>query len=243
MTGHTPPKAERQPHAVVTHIALPTIVVDRDLALLTDAERARAERFHFERDRAAFVTTRASLRRLLAHETRVPAGELDLGADDNGRPFWADAASDPPDRRLDFNVSHSGLRALIGLVRGRRIGVDIEWHGRQRSLRELEAQVMGHSERAMLRDLDEEAHLRAFLGCWTRKEALVKAIGLGLSYPVTTIDLPAVPADGLVRLGESPAGIWSIMTEGEREYTVSVAVAGRGTAISFQDDTGRLSRA
>ncbi|MDZ7630666.1 MAG: 4'-phosphopantetheinyl transferase superfamily protein [Gemmatimonadaceae bacterium] len=242
MSTPPPGAAGRLPRAMITLINLPSTVVGEDLEVLAEHERERAGRFHFEHDRAAFITTRASLRRLLAEETRLPADQLQLPSDPNGRPFWAGADLDPPAARLDFNVSHSGPVAAIGISRGRRIGVDVEWHGRQRSLRDLEDQVMGPAEKAMLRELDDAAHLKAFLACWTRKEALVKAIGLGLSYPVTTIDLPLVPPDRLVRLGEGPSDLWSILTSDEPGYTLSIAVAGSGMDVVIERPPTSLRR-
>ena len=91
--------------------------------LLSPDEAVRADRFHFERDRRNYTATRALLRLLLAkYVNRAPErvcfvyGEREKPALD----------SRPPETQVHFNVSHSGMRALLAFTHGRELGVDIE---------------------------------------------------------------------------------------------------------------------
>ena len=209
--------------AAVTLVDVPEEAGGDDFALLSVGERRRAERFAVQPARAAYVTARAALRRQLGRELSRDADAIVIGVDERGRPFLEEQISDAP----DFNLSHSGALIAIAIARGGRIGVDVEWHGRNTGLRELVPQVMGAREAALLNTLHGEEFRRAFFDCWTRKEALLKAHGIGISYPLRSIDIPTVPADRVYRAELEPDSVWSVWTSSPRpDYTLSVALAG-----------------
>lgn len=207
---------------------VPATTPDTDLAILSADERERAVRFHFERDRSAFVTARAAVRRQLGETLGVSPADVALVRDANGRPHLsADYGSD-----LDFNLSHSGARVAVGFAVGRRIGVDIEWHDRVAGLRDLVPQVMGPRERTVLDALPDPEFRRQFFAFWTRKEAIVKAVGVGLSYPLTEIDIPSVEESDLFVLATEPPTPWTLRTsEPDDGYTLSVAIAGAAADV------------
>jgi 4'-phosphopantetheinyl transferase len=211
----------------VTFVELPSIAQPADVALLSAEETTRADRFAFERDRSSFVTTRAALRRLLAREVGIPPADLELEADAFGRPRLVESIR-VAQSTLDFNVSHSGRLGAVVLSRSGRVGIDVEWHERMHSLREVEPEVMGMREREMLQQLEGAEYARAFLGCWTRKEAIVKAIGVGVQYPLRTIDIPSLPDDGCAEFQSNDGRVWSVATlHVNANYTVSLAMAGQ----------------
>jgi len=106
----------------------------------------------------------------------------------------------------DFNVSHTGNVALIGigvsLPRGERIGVDIERTDRPVNADRLARKFLTERERAALATLDSDARRQQFLRLWTCKEAMSKATGDALSAPYRLID---VALDGGLRLRAGPA--------------------------------------
>ena len=85
-----------------------------------------------------------------------------------------------PDGDLEFNLSHSGDLALIAIARGRRVGVDVEQLRPVIGLDDVAPRVCSAAELAMLASVAEPARTHAFLGLWTRKEALAKATGEGI---------------------------------------------------------------
>lgn len=145
--------------------------------LLDDAERARVARFKFphlrERQEVATGLLRFALGRLLDTDPRA----LRFEVGEYGKPALLDGPV--------FNLSHSGDWWLLGVAPDGRLGVDVEAH---RTLADLEsvarstfqrdeaAEVTGHADPA-------ERH-RAFFRVWSRKEAFIKAVGMGLSYPL-----------------------------------------------------------
>jgi 4'-phosphopantetheinyl transferase len=152
---------------------------------------------------------------------REPSGRLRLGGI-------------PAD--IDFNVSHSSSLAAVAVARSRRIGVDVEAHRTDRDLRSLVPEVMGVREREMLHGLDGAEFVRAFYACWTRKEAIVKGIGVGIAYPLPAIDIPEVPPDGVVRLPEGDSAaerVWLLQsTEMPSGFSLSIALAGSSGTIA-----------
>ena len=171
---------------------------------LDAGEAARAARFHFEIHRRRFVAAHGQMRRLLgAYACRAP-GALCFDSDERGKPRLADAAGAPV---LSFNLSHSGDEALLGVADGTAIGVDLEV---QRHLPELDAIARGHfstEEMRSLHALPPSQRPDAFFAGWTRKEACVKALGVGLSVPLDSVEValhPDQPA-ALRALGGSQA--------------------------------------
>lgn len=146
--------------------------------VLDRAERERAERFRFERDRARFILSHGWIRILLGrYLRRAPAG-VELGVSEFGKPF---VQGDSSESSLQFSLSHSGELATLAVARGRCLGVDIEKVRPERATLEIAARFFSREEAEALRALAPESRVEAFFRCWTRKEAYVKARGEGLS--------------------------------------------------------------
>jgi 4'-phosphopantetheinyl transferase len=146
-----------------------------DLDLLSASERERAARFVFEIHRRRFVTARASLRRVLGLcLDRDPAG-LAFDYTDRGRPSLRLASH--PD--FDFNLAHSGDLALLALS-SRRVGVDVEQLRDMPNALAIARRFFSPREVAALKRLPEDERRHGFFNAWTRKEALIKAVGAGL---------------------------------------------------------------
>jgi len=96
---------------------------------------------------------------------------------------------------IHFNLSHSQHLALLGISTRAPIGVDIEMiqHWSDAELHSLSRTIMTEAERQAMVDIigqsGNAAASQAFLTAWTRKEACVKALGLGLSYDVRQLEV------------------------------------------------------
>jgi 4'-phosphopantetheinyl transferase len=214
--------------ALVSLLAVPATAAADDLALLTAEERARAQRFAFDRDRAAFATARAALRRILGSELGIAPSAVELEAEAAGRLRFRDPAL----RDLDFNVSHSGALAAVAITRGRRVGIDLESHAHRQGIEELIPRIMGPREQALFRQVTGAAFTRAFFDCWTRKEAIVKATGIGISYPVATLDIPTLDGIQDLELPVAESSRWRIVTAAPAaDYSMSVALMGAGGSV------------
>lgn len=143
--------------------------------LLDAAETARAARFVFPRDRQRYLASHTALRHLLGRHTGQDPAALQFIQGRYDKPRLA--APDAP----AFNMSHSGRWALIGIGGRLPIGVDIEAPRPMDDLMPLAERNFSASEYSALSALPSSERLQAFLRCWTRKEACLKAVGSGLS--------------------------------------------------------------
>lgn len=154
---------------------------------LSDEERRRSERFRREEDGLAFVARRLFLRGTLARYVGRPPGELEFVEGAHGKPALVDAGG------IEFSLSRSGAWALLGVARGRCVGVDVErLEPRLEDPEELSLlaeRVLTAGELDELEALPDERRPRAFLQLWARKEALLKALGTGLSLPPERVEV------------------------------------------------------
>jgi 4'-phosphopantetheinyl transferase len=151
--------------------------------ILSEDERARAARFHFERDRRRFIAGRAALRRILAgYLERAPAA-LVFSLGHHGKPALENLG-------LEFNLSHSGGCGLIAVTRGRRIGVDVESIRTDFAGEDIARRFFAPAEVEALVASAPDEYATAFFRCWTRKEAYVKARGDGLSLALDRFEVP-----------------------------------------------------
>jgi 4'-phosphopantetheinyl transferase len=149
--------------------------------LLTPDEQHRASRFYCEADQKRFVVGRANLRRILGKALGVEASQIALRKLPSGK-LVLSALSGPGD--LHFNVSHSSELVLIAAARRREAGIDVEATRENLSAHELAERFFCEAEWKELRELSGRDQQAAFFRCWTRKEAIVKAVGEGLGIPL-----------------------------------------------------------
>jgi 4'-phosphopantetheinyl transferase len=158
--------------------------------LLSRDERERAEKFRYAEHRQHYVVARASLRRLLAERLRIAPRTVELVETKYGKPRLAPVHGSAD---VEFNVSHSGGLALVAFTNGRAVGVDVERIREVPDADDLAERFFSPRETASLRALPLDRRSLAFLACWTRKEAFIKALGLGLSCPLDAFDVTIDP--------------------------------------------------
>jgi len=171
-----------QAHVFRLRLDLETARLAALAALLSDDERARASRFIPETSRRQFIAAHGQMRQVL--------GAL-LHQDPTGLRFTAGAHGKPSlvGGELHFNLSHSGGLALLAVTRDQETGVDIEATTRKVEIDKLAPRFFAPAEAAALADLPEAARVRAFFNIWTRKEAYIKACGLGLALPLHSFNV------------------------------------------------------
>ncbi|MBU6477481.1 MAG: 4'-phosphopantetheinyl transferase superfamily protein [Xanthomonadaceae bacterium] len=126
---------------------------------------------------------RAPLVALLASYLDVPKSAIALDEDSRGKPHLANSANTRGgDALFEFNWSHSGGYALVALSRRGAVGVDIERLGKNLRAIEIARRFFDAGEADALAALDPGVRDRAFIGLWCAKEAVLKAIGEGLSF-------------------------------------------------------------
>ena len=159
-------------------------------ASLTEEENRRALRLRRGHTHQHFVVGRTSLRHLLGAALGLPPRDVPIIPGPFGRP------QTPPHNgiQLSFNVAHSAGTILIALSRIGAIGIDLEHLDPATDSLEVARHAFTPAEAASLNALTEPDHRRqAFFRCWTRKEAVIKADGRGLSLPMSSFEVPHGP--------------------------------------------------
>ena len=178
---------------------------DELLATLSADERERGDRFIFERDRRAFIRCRGRLRQLLGSTLNRDPACLTFTLGPYDKPHLHDDT-------LAFNVSHSheiGLIAISDLSDLTTVGVDIERHRELSDLIAISRRYFTLSERQSLITLPTELRTRGFFCGWSRKEAFIKAVGMGFSFPLKELEVTVDP--------RKPAQIVSVSAPYSRE--------------------------
>jgi 4'-phosphopantetheinyl transferase len=175
-------------------------LVDLDEASFDDmpseAEQQRAARFVHPQDGRRYLAAHAALRHLLGTREAWLAGA-------HGKPALA---SPPP----HFNLSRRGSVALIGVSNTHEIGVDVEPLQPMADANELAQLHFTPRERDAVQHESGAARDRAFLRCWTRKEACMKATGLGLSLAPSGFECGVQAASERVQVSSAQRS-WTLL--------------------------------
>ena len=153
---------------------------------LSDDEHARAARLVKDPDRWRFIEARALLRFVLGHHLDIDPGSVAFVLSPDGKPQHSCPAST---RGIAFNISHTIGMIVVALAGdGQRVGVDVEKCGSQVDALGIASSHFSPRESAYIDALPPAEQADAFRQLWTRKEALHKADGRGLSLPLDTFE-------------------------------------------------------
>jgi 4'-phosphopantetheinyl transferase len=147
-----------------------------DTAVLSAAEQRRGQRFLREEHRRQFCMARAYLRIILAKYLSLAPAQIQFREGPHGKLYLLD--HQPP---LQFNLSHSGDLALYAVTLADEVGIDVEWMNPEIEISPLMARFYTPAECQSITEMPPEQQKPAFYQVWTRKEAYLKALGLGLS--------------------------------------------------------------
>jgi 4'-phosphopantetheinyl transferase len=187
-----PPKepllTDRNIHVYRMSLDLPDGDIHELSAILSPDEMARANRFVYPNYRNYFIAGRAQMRLILSRYVHQYAGDLAFNYNEYGKPFLSSSPG-----KIQFNVSHSQLLGLVAVTLNKRVGVDIERVRTDIDYTQIAQQFFAPGEVKRLMDLPVELQLEAFYACWTRKEAFIKARGMGLAIPLDQFEVSFSP--------------------------------------------------
>lgn len=181
---------EDEVHVWQAALEQPAPLIAQLRSLLSDDERQRAHRFHFPADQRRYVVGRGVLRLLLGAYLVTKPEQLRFGYNAYGKPELSAG-----DFSLQFNLSHSGEIALYAMTHRHALGIDIECIRSNLEWSALAQHVFSPHEQAVLAQLPVAEQLPAFFRCWSRKEAFIKARGMGLSLALDQFDVTLAPTD------------------------------------------------
>jgi 4'-phosphopantetheinyl transferase len=176
------PISARAPGSALVVVVDPALVGEEMTACLSAAERKQAERFRFEKDAVHWRACRAALRSVLGEALGIPPERVAFEFGEFGKPSLS------PANGLHFNLSHCRDLALIVLCRDGAVGVDVEPADRASTLLGCE-DAFCHPEEVAGLSNDEAPRASALMEIWTKKEALLKALGTGFSVAAPSVSV------------------------------------------------------
>jgi 4'-phosphopantetheinyl transferase len=163
------------------------------VSVLSDDERARYRRFHFAHDARDYAAAHALLRAALSRDGNLPPESWRFDKDARGKPFLIDQGA----RRASFSLSHAHGMVACAVTQDADVGVDVECIDRTVNAGELAARFFAPAEADLLAQLDAGARRDRFFDLWTLKEALVKALGVGLAMSLASLAFTVDAAGGV----------------------------------------------
>ena len=192
-------------HVISASLDVSAATLDGFVSTLSSDETERASHFRFGLLRKRFIAGRGWLRHLLARALDCAAAELEFSYSTAGKPMLDGAFAG---FGLHLNLAHSEDQALIAVTRTARIGVDIERVRELTDMDHLVARFFSDRENLAFGKLAAEAKPAAFFNLWTRKEALLKATGAGISGGLNRVEVTFLPEEP-VRVLALPDGFGS----------------------------------
>ena len=224
--SHPPEDLELEPHIVDiwrVQINIPDHSRNRLAATLSTDEKGRAARFHFAVHRDRFIAAHGCLRDVLRRYLHCEPAQLNFSIGKYGKPAL------DSNEGLEFNLSHSGDYALIAVAHRRRVGIDVEQIRDRISPQAIAGRFFSQAEVAELQSLPLEQQEAAFFTGWARKEAYIKAHGLGLALPLESFDVSLSPQKASILRATRPdpkeASRWTVLhLEVDPGYQAAIAV-------------------
>ena len=160
--------------------------INRLWSILSEDEKAKANKFKYPEDQKRYFVARSALRILLSRYTRVKPESITFSYNEFGKPELINCT-------LQFNLSHSRNYAILAFTLHNEIGVDIEYVNTSVEFKDVASIFFAKGEIKKLFQLPEIEWSQAFFNCWTRKEAFIKAVGNGLSFPLSQFEVSLHP--------------------------------------------------
>jgi 4'-phosphopantetheinyl transferase len=200
---------------------------------LSADETERAAKFKFPADRNRYVVAHGFLRKALSRYLGGEPSHFDFSVNSHGKPALKG-------HELEFNLTHSADFALVALTKSHKIGVDVERIRSGISAHVIARQYFSKVEVAELEKIPLELRERAFFVGWTRKEAYIKAQGMGLSLGLDSFDVSITPDQPAILRDTRPnpeeAARWTLLSfPVDPRYEAALAVDGKDIEFRFWD--------
>lgn len=143
---------------------------------LSESEKEKANKFRFNKDKICNVLARGVLKKLLYSYCNT--NSLFIQYTKYNKPYINDL------NNVRFNISHSKNYIIIAIAKNIDLGVDVEFINKNAVHEDVSKSFFSTEEQYELSMLKDSEKTEGFYRCWTRKEAFIKALGTGLSFPL-----------------------------------------------------------
>ena len=223
---------EKEAHIWRTDLELHDCLQSSLLKLLSPDEKNRAQKFRFAEDKRNYIVARGILRSLIGKYLNINPAQISFQYNEFGKPKIAD------NNPLHFNISHSRNIALFGFTNKMNVGVDVEWVNPNIEVKDIASSFFSTNEILKLLALPEKQQALGFFNCWTRKEAFIKAVGEGLSFPLDKFEVSLEPGKTakLLATDWDPKAVsnWSMYTMSPKaDFVGSLVIEGIVEKVKF----------
>ncbi len=194
---------------------------------MTGANLVRLHQMASPRKKREYIISQAMLRVILAKYLHTEPAALRFRRSEAGRPML----DEPFDKAVLFSMTHSGNRAAYAVTRSFNAGVDIECFNPRRRYESVAWRFFSEKENEVLRRHPRPQMERMFYQFWTAKEAVSKALGTGLAYPLSQYEIEVTEQGGLalaaLRGDPDAAKHWALRSWNLPDGVLTCAVEGR----------------
>ena len=209
------------------------------IGFLSKDEVERANRFYFERDRMQFIMRRGILKQIIAKYLAIEPKNLLFEYNRFGKPFLI---GDSLKHDFRFNMSHSKNIALYCIGYQKDVGIDIEYIREDFEFQQIIDRFFSPRAPDFLQKLPTDKRREAFFRIWTRKEAVLKALGKGVSFPMQMVNVPYNRSNFTIRINsvgdQCKESSWYVQDVfPDNNYIASIAIEGSGSGLSLSHFT------
>lgn len=170
---------------------------------LSKDEIERANRFYFEKDRMQFIVRRGILKQIISKYLEIDPKNLLFEYNPFGKPFLV---TNSLKNNIKFNMSHSKNMALYCISSQKDVGIDIEFTQKKVEFHLIIERFFSHNEKAFIQNITTNKRKEAFFKIWTRKEAILKALGKGISFPLEKVDVSFNKENFITQINDNDDG-------------------------------------
>jgi 4'-phosphopantetheinyl transferase len=185
--------------------------------LLSAFEIERAGKFEFDIDRNAYILSHACLKKILSLKTGLKPEEITYSYSEFEKPFLQNG-------QVCFNLSHSKVFFVIALSGYLPVGIDTENFNREIDWKPVSRLYFTAGEIEWIESNSPTEQKKAFFTIWTRKEALLKAIGCGITNELNSIDVRNLQFTGGKKILSEAADQWFIHSYCYGDNIISLAL-------------------
>lgn len=200
--------------------------------ILNTSEKEKAAKFRFESDHNCAVISRGILKNILGNYLNKTPKNIEFKLGEYGKPTLKETSD------IEFNISHSKDSIVMAFTQKNKIGIDVEYTKKDIEVKKIASHFFAEEEVTSLLALKESYHKQAFYNCWTRKEAFIKALGCGLSFPldkfVVSLDCSKEAQLIATKWDKKEKEKWFLKAfEPDKDYIGAVSVKGKVTNMEF----------
>lgn len=199
--------------------------------ILSKEEQQQAKKFIQLKHQERFIITHGILRQVLASYLNTTFDQIKFTNNKFGKPLLVKNLSN---KVINFNISHSKDVALFCFAKNSTIGIDVEFKRQDIEIKEIAKRFFTAKENTSLDHFPEKQKLEIFFTYWTCKEAFIKAIGKGLSYPLNKFEIDVNTLELCINDPEYQTTKWSLIKfEPYSDYAAAIAIANYFYKIKF----------